>query len=196
MLEKKERVECLERRFRRAGIPEGAWGLTAGDLEAVPEAKCFVDDEAYRKNGKGLYIYGPVGAGKTWAATAVVCDLVRRGETACIVSEPILIAEIQAAMDVHSRSPLVVLREYAEVRTLVIDDVGKGYATPWSLSQLFALIDERVKAKRSVVLTSQYDIDKLGDLWARVDVATSEAILSRIRGMTSPVFVDGPDRRW
>lgn len=88
------------------------------------------------------------------------------------------------------------LRRYAEVRYLIVDDLGKRRPTGFVLDSLFSLIDQRYSAMLPTLVTTQY---KPSDLVRRLaeqgDPDTAKAIVSRLRGGARVVHFDGPDGR-
>ena len=88
------------------------------------------------------------------------------------------------------------LKRYAEVRYLIVDDLGKRRPTGFVLDSLFSLIDQRYSAMLPTLVTTQY---KPSDLVRRLaeqgDPDTAKAIVSRLRGGARVVHFDGPDGR-
>ena len=158
----------------------------------------YLSDAGYRAKGGGLYIYSPVaatGTGKSLAAGHVAAEMVRRGQSARMASEPVVAARLQAAMGDPESSVLDVINAMATVDMLVIDDLGKQKVSEWYLSMLFAIVDERDKRNKPTLYTSQYSLDKMKEIWAKANPETAEAIASRIEGNNTPVEIAGPDLR-
>ena len=88
------------------------------------------------------------------------------------------------------------LKRYAEVRYLIVDDLGKRRPTGFVLDSLFSLIDQRYSAMLPTLVTTQY---KPSDLVRRLaeqgDPDTAKAIVSRLRGGARVEHFDGPDGR-
>ena len=188
----------LEEAMEKAGIPIGARNLTADDFCAIPAVGAYLSDAGYRAKGGGLYIYSPVaatGTGKSLAAGHVAAEMVRRGQSARMASEPVVAARLQAAMGDPESSVLDVIHAMATVAMLVIDDLGKQKVSEWYLSMLFAIVDERDKRNKPTLYTSQYSLDKMKEIWAKANPETAEAIASRIEGNNTPVEIAGPDLR-
>lgn len=193
----REAQEEAARAMERAGIPPEYRGLSADDLASCPQVQSYIADRQYRDNGGGAYIYsaGVAGTGKTTAGMVVAGQCVRDGRTAMVASEPAIIARLQAAMSREGENVLDVISRLMAIWMLVVDDLGKAKVSDWQLSQLFLLVDERVKARRPTVYTTQYTLDELERRWAAANPVTAEAICSRIQGTAVPIKMSGPDMR-
>jgi DNA replication protein DnaC len=105
--------------------------------------------------GRGLWLYGDVGTGKTTLAMIVSRAALDAGRTVAIYSLPRLLAQIRATFESTEPGAYVSLFERLEaVDLLHVDDMGAARANPWVLEQLYSLINARYEAERSVVITT------------------------------------------
>ncbi|MBA2462143.1 MAG: ATP-binding protein [Actinobacteria bacterium] len=105
--------------------------------------------------GRGLWLFGGPGTGKTTLAMIVSKAALDAGRTVAIYSLPKLLAEIRTTFDedaVHSYTSL--LDKLTEVDLLHIDDVGAEKTSDWVLEQLYAIVNARYEEERSVVITT------------------------------------------
>lgn len=197
------RVAASHRRYRRAGIPEAWWAQEPDDL-----ALGIVDRA---RAGRGTWLIGDVGLGKTRAAMVAARVLLDSSvevygsgsgavwvpslSVTCLTDAELL----DSFRDTFRRggpSGGEVASRLASVDLLVVDDLGKTAPTPWNLTQLFRVVDGRYGAGLPVVVTSQVGPDRLIDqLSAEGGAETAKAMVSRLCGMCDRMALAGPDRR-
>ncbi|MDR1328877.1 MAG: ATP-binding protein [Oscillospiraceae bacterium] len=146
----------------------------------------------------GFIITGPKGTGKTHIAAGIANYLLRQGTPVICMPEHALYGRIKSTYDARDGTDEAdVLRLYATVPLLVIDDLGKERATAWSVSTLFSIIDSRYEAALPLIITTNYDT---GALTGRLtppgdDGVTAEAVVDRLREMSVSVTLTGESRR-
>jgi DNA replication protein DnaC len=104
--------------------------------------------------GKGLWLYGDVGTGKTTIAMFISETAMKKGHSVAIYSLPRLLAEIRETFGEGRATYSDLLHRLTSVELLQLDDVGSGGAPEWVLDQLFAVVNERWQDQRSMILTS------------------------------------------
>jgi DNA replication protein DnaC len=147
------------------------------------------DVDAKIDAGEGLWLYGPVGTGKTSLAMLVSKAALDAGRTVAIYSLPRLLAEIRTTFDdgsEHSYTEL--LDRLTGVDLLHIDDVGAEKTSPWVLEQLYAMINARYEQERAVIITTNLERDELAE-------QINERTVSRLEEMCEVLPVTGADLR-
>lgn len=174
----RERVRaCM---LRRAGL-SGGYAQADSDLGRRVYALA--------RSGRGSYLWGEPGAGKTHAAACAVRMYAERGIGARLVTAKQLLDEVRDGYDGGDRGAL---ERAGRVPLLALDDLGAERPTDWAVEQLSALIDARTAAGLPTVVTSNYRIGGLRDLWGGM---AGKRVASRLAGACEPVEVAGPDRR-
>ncbi len=141
------------------------------------------------KTGTGAYVFGDPGTGKTYAAAAAVRLALKSGLTARLITSKHLLDAIKRGYDEGDSYAL----ESAEtVQLLVLDDLGAERATDWAIETLSALIDVRYSTDHPTIITSNYRLGELRDMWGGRPGAR---IASRIAGSCNVLHFDGEDRR-
>jgi DNA replication protein DnaC len=109
--------------------------------------------------GRGLWLMGDVGTGKTTLAMLVSKAAAEAGRTVAIYSLPRLLARIRRTYDAESGedSYLEFFGRLTSVDLLQIDDLGAEKRSDWVLEQLYAIVDERYESQRSMVVTTNLE---------------------------------------
>ena len=199
--------ECRERRLQRSRsrgvssvIPARYRGVgferppvTEIEPMIVRFIRNFTDDlDANLESGKGLWLMGDTGTGKTTLAMLVSKTALERGHSVAIYSLPKLLARIRRTYDADAgeASYLEFFERLTSVDLLHIDDLGVEKSSDWVLEQLYALINERYETRRSIVVTTNLDQPRLEDQIGSRTVSR----LVEICGDPLPLF--GEDRRY
>jgi len=109
--------------------------------------------------GKGLWLMGDVGTGKTTLAMLVSKAAAEAGRSVAIYSLPRLLSRIRRTYDADAGedSYLEFFGRLTSVDLLHVDDLGAEKRSDWVLEQLYALVDERYESERSMVVTTNLD---------------------------------------
>jgi DNA replication protein DnaC len=142
--------------------------------------------------GRGLWLMGDVGTGKTSLAMLVSKSALEAGRTVAIYSLPRLLARIRRTYDAEAGedSYLDFFERLTSVDLLHVDDLGAEKRSDWVLEQLYAIVDERYEAQRSIVVTTNLD---QAELEAQIGPRTVSRLLE-ICGDPLPLF--GEDLRY
>lgn len=171
--------ECRERRVARARsrgiasvIPAKYRGVSFDrppvcDLASAPrtapvvdEVRAYVEDlDGRLSEGRGLWLMGDVGTGKTTLAMLVSRSALEAGRTVAIYSLPRLLARIRRTYDAEAGedSYLQFFERLASVDLLHIDDLGAEKRSDWVLEQLYAIVNERYETQRAIMVTTNLD---------------------------------------
>lgn len=140
-------------------------------------------------HGRGLWLFGDVGTGKTTLAMLVAKSALEAGRSVAIYSLPRLLNEIRRTYeDGNDRSYVDLLDRLAEVDLLHVDDLGAEKSSAWVLEQLYAIVNARYEAQRSMVITTNLDRGPLVD-------QITERTVSRLEEMCEVIPVYGEDHR-
>jgi DNA replication protein DnaC len=175
--------ECREARLRRGRnrgvasvIPRKFQGVSferppVSDMERDPQTGGAVDEiRRYLKNldenlekGRGVWLFGDPGTGKTTLAMLVSKLALEKSRSVAIYSLPKLLARIRQTYDAEpgGDSYLTFFERLTSVDLLHIDDLGAEKRSDWVLEQLYALVNERYEAQRSILVTTNLDDKQL-----------------------------------
>jgi DNA replication protein DnaC len=142
----------IPRRYRDVSFDRPP--VTDMDPAIVAATRRYTEDiNAMLDGGRGLWLMGPVGTGKTTLGMLVAKSALRAGRTVAIYSLPRLLNDIR---DTHraERSHTELLDRLTAVDLLHIDDVGAERTTDWVLEELYSIVNARYEDQRSMVITT------------------------------------------
>jgi DNA replication protein DnaC len=144
--------------------------------------------DANLDSGRGLWIQGDVGTGKTTLAMLVSKAALDAGRSVAIYSLPRLLNLLRESMD-SERGMVAFMDRLTAVDLLHIDDLGAENQTEWVLEQLYSIVNARYEAERAIVATTNLMPDELSE---RIGARTVSRLVE-ICGDLLPLF--GEDRR-
>lgn len=187
--EQTEEYRQLVRKTRESRLRKA--GLRGGYMHAESEIGRRVCSLV--EQGRGAYLWGEPGRGKTYAAAHAVRVAVERhhGTTAPakFVSAKQLLDSIRDGFNGGDRDAL---KRAEAVPLLALDDLGAERPTDWAIETLTGLIDARTAEGLPTIVTSNYSLGQLRELWGGMPGAR---IASRLGGACERIEVTGPDRR-
>ncbi|PKK39837.1 Helicase loader DnaI [Clostridiaceae bacterium JG1575] len=146
-------------------------------------AKKYVRE--FKNHTENLYFYGPAGTGKTFLASCIAHELVKRGflviyRTAAQLMEDLKQVIFQGNQE---RKDLLLTCDL-----LIIDDLGTEMPTDLSRTELFNLINQRLLHQKKMIISANLGLEHVRDQY-------SERLASRIMGdfLLMPFF--GQDLR-
>jgi DNA replication protein DnaC len=139
--------------------------------------------------GKGLWIQGDVGTGKTTLAMLVSKAALDAGRSVAIYSLPRLLNLLRESMD--SEAGMVdFMDRLTAVDLLHLDDLGAENQTEWVLEQLYSIVNSRYEAERAIIATTNLMPDELSE---RLGARTVSRLVE-ICGDLIPLY--GEDKRF
>ena len=130
------------------------------------------------------------GRGSWWTRTRAWLCPAPAGRSVAIYSLPRLLAEIRTTFDDDRANSYVdLLDRLTSVDLLHIDDVGAEKTSPWVLEQLYAIVNARYEAQRSMTITT--NILERESLAEQITPRT----VSRLEQMCEVIPVCGSDHR-
>ena len=185
------RARALEARIpkRYRDVAFDRYPVTDIDPTVVEQVRRFcVQIEANLDAGRGLWLEGDPGTGKTTLAMLVSKAAIEARRTTAIYSLPRLMGVLRESIDSED-GLLNLLDRLASVDLLHLDDLGAEHRTDWVLEQLYSIVNTRYEEQRSIVLTTNATEQELAEQLG----ARTVSRLVEICGVPLPLF--GHDRR-
>jgi DNA replication protein DnaC len=182
-------------RFRGVSFDRPPVSDMSRDLQtklAVSQVRAYIDDlDNQLAEGRGLWVFGGTGTGKTTLAMLISKAALEAGKTVAIYSLPKLLARIRRTYDSEpgGDSYLSFFERLTSVDLLHIDDLGAEKRSDWVLEQLYALVNERYDSQRSMLITTNLQHDELEE-------QIGSRTVSRLAQICEEVEIVGDDRRW
>lgn len=161
--------------------------------------------------GQGLFLQGPVGTGKSHLAVATLRDLIenktilfgKRSSVNGFIDEPVydgfycsmvsvvdLLNTLRESFNTDQFKPTArdMLHRVRSDALVILDDIGAEKPSDWVEEQLYAIIDQRYRMKRSTFFTTNCTLRQL-------ELQIGSRSVSRIMEMCQGVKVGGEDWR-
>jgi len=171
--------------FDRPPVPE----IERVASEQVQVVRRYVRDiHANLDAGRGLWLMGQVGTGKTTLAMIVSKSAIEAERSVAIYSLPRLLNLIRDAITTEE-GMVGFLERLATVDLLHIDDLGAENTTDWVMEQLYTIVNSRYEDERAMIVTTNLDRYELAE-------QLGERTVSRLYGICGdglPLF--GEDDR-
>lgn len=159
-----------------------SFSVTAENKRSFEVATDYIKNfREYFTQGKGLYLEGPCGTGKTHLAIAIALAIINTGVPVICKTSIDMLGDIKRCYERNSEvTEEEVLEAYKTVDLLIIDDLGKEQVTEWSVPVLYSILNERYEALLPTIITTNYNTTALAEkLSAKGDTETAKAIISR-----------------
>ena len=141
----------------------------------------------FKKEGKGLLLYGTVGTGKTYFAACIANALIDEGYSVLMTNFARLTNSIQGTFDGKNEF-IDSLQRYT---LLIIDDLGAERKSEFTQEQVFAIIDARYRSGKPFIITTNLTAEEI----KKPQEVGYSRIYDRILERCFPVAVTGESRR-
>lgn len=141
----------------------------------------------FRRDGKGLLLYGTVGTGKTYYAACIANALIDMGFTVVLTNFTKILNQLQDFKTEKQKY----IDGFNRYSLMIIDDLGVERSTEFAREQVFNIIDSRYRAGLPFIITTNLTAEEIKK---PQDVSYSR-IYDRILERCHPIEVSGASRR-
>ncbi len=194
--EKQKQLDKLAmiQRYRDAGFPDSqlkhcTFDVDDGTMPTITNAMmAYVNHfHEFRKDGKGLLLYGNVGTGKSFFAACAVNALIDKGYP-CLMTNFSRLTNQMSELWEGRQGYIDSLTRHALV---AIDDLGVERDTEYMSEQITTIIDSLYRARTPLIITSNYSPAQL----TKDCPIRQRRVYSRLLERCHPIKIDGNDRR-
>ena len=180
----------LSKRFKRYTFANFKPYVSPEAARAVERVEDYLGRwEENREAGRGLYLCGGVGTGKTHLAVAVLNELVRKKRVPSLfVTVPELLDNLRETYNKPGRNLDEWMDAVQNADFLVLDDLGSERPTEWVRERIFVIVNHRYREALPTIFTSNIGPE---DLPAQL----SDRTASRIIAMCEGIEIKGEDYR-
>lgn len=164
----------------------------------VNAVQSFVDDlDENLAAGKGMWLMGNTGTGKTTLGMLAAKTALAAGRTVAVYFTPKLLTQIRQTYQATESEDAydAFFKRLTSVDLLYLDDLGSERHTDWVVEQLYALVNERYENQRSMLVTSNAARDVEEGRKQLEDQIGSRTVSRLIEICDDPLPLFGPDRR-
>lgn len=168
-------------------------------FEAVKRAFLFVKNYDPANKQKGLYFHGKFGVGKSYLLGAIANELAKKQISSMIIYVPELFRELKSSIGDSTLNGKIEALKKEPI--LMMDDIGAEAVSSWTRDEILGpILQFRMLENLPTFFTSNFDLQGLEHHLSYSQRGEEEKmkarrIIERIRYLSDPVEVDGPNRR-
>ncbi|PSL35220.1 primosomal protein DnaI [Planomicrobium soli] len=170
-------------------------------MEAFRAVGAFLDEATGPDNlpEKGLFLYGKFGIGKSYLLSAVANELAEMRIKSVLVFVPEFMREMKQAIGDQTLQEKIDYVKKADV--LMLDDIGAEAMSSWTRDEVLGtILHYRMAERLPTFMTSNFSYSELqhhltySQRGEKEDLKAAR-VMERIRALTTPVKMDGRNRR-
>lgn len=166
--------------------------------QVIKWIKKFYDNYKKDGKGKGLYLHGSFGSGKTFIISALLNELSKEGYKVIVIYYPSFLSSLKENFNSEDYSDR--LEEVKDADLLLLDDIGAELISPWNRDEILGtIVQYRMDNKKSTFFTSNYNLEELENhliIGNKVeDKINARRIMERIKYLTEDMELIGENRR-
>ena len=166
-------------------------------LPIIKFFKEFMDEYKKEKRGKGLYLTGSFGSGKTYLITALFNEMAKKGVKSALVYYPELLRSLKASFSSDYEERFNYIKK---VPLLLLDDIGAENVTAWSRDEVLGpILQYRMDENLPTFFTSNLTLEELESNLSITSGATDKVkarrIIERIKQLSTSISLVSENRR-
>ncbi len=150
---------------------------------------CHKYASTFNLRSPSLMFMGGTGLGKTHLSLAIANVVINRGFSVTYGTAQNIISDLEAEHFGRNTNTTYTERQVLFSDLLILDDLGTEFATSFSASAIYNIINTRILAKRPTIISTNYTFDELENKY-------DQRATSRISGNYSTLILEGNDIRY
>lgn len=188
------KARALDRRIHRAAIPE-KWTVESFPFHLQPGvSRAQIHQLAeldFVREGINIAFIGLTGVGKTGLGSSLLHKALLNGYTGIRQKMQDLLDDLHRS--IADRRTKCVLNRLSRLDVLCADELGYLNLNEDQANLLFTLMDNRYRAKKSTIITTNLGYNDWGKFLK--NAAMANALISRFRQRCVTIVIEGPDLR-
>jgi primosomal protein DnaI len=158
----------------------------------------FIENYREKKKGKGIYLQGSFGSGKTFLISAMFHELAKDGVKGAIIFWPEFLTDLKASFGKDDFQDKLNKVKKAEI--LLIDDIGAENVTAWSRDDVLCpILQYRMQENLVTFFTSNFSLEALEEHLSisnnGVEIIKAKRIMERIRHLANEMELQSKNLR-
>lgn len=171
----------------------------ASRFEVIKWLNNFITKYKKNEKGKGLYLTGNFGCGKTYLVSAMLNELAKLGKKVAIVYYPEFLRSLKSSFSDDSEYNIK-FDYIKKVELLLIDDIGAETATCWSRDEILGnILQYRMQEHLTTFFTSNFTLEQLETHFSSLaksdEKVKARRIMERIRQLSEYMEMISENRR-
>ena len=183
-----ENFDALTFDYYSDGPPDPSTGRSPLENARLAVNACHRFVEQFDTDFRNLFFYGSTGVGKTFLSNCVAKALMDSGHSVLYFTSFQLFNILEESKFHGDAGAKQQQQDLFSCDLLIIDDLGTELANSFSVSQLFLCLNERLLRRKSTIISSNLDLEKLFEIY-------SERNFSRIISNYTLLKLTGEDIR-
>ena len=159
--------------------------------------KSFTEEYLKNKSGKGLYLSGSFGSGKTYLIAALFNELAKKNISSALVYYPELLRTLKSSFGNDYEEKFTFIKT---VPLLLLDDIGAENTTSWSRDEVLGpILQYRMEEDLPTFFTSNLTLKELESALSMtsngIEKVKAKRIVERIKQLTVSLELISKNRR-
>lgn len=170
---------------------------TIDKLPSRKEVLLWLSNFIKNPQGKGLYLSGNFGCGKTYMIVATFNELAKKEYKSAVIFWPEFLRDLKSSFDTNYEEKMEYIKK---VPLLLIDDIGAEVSTPWARDEILCpILQYRMDENLATFFTSNLSISNLEEHLSQtrdgVELVKAKRIIERIKFLTEELELIGKNMR-
>ena len=168
-------------------------------FEVIKWLKKYIDNYKKGEKGKGLYLTGNFGCGKTYLISAMLNELAKLDKKVAIIYFPEFLRSLKESFN-DDEEYKTKFNYVKKVELLLIDDIGAETTTPWGRDEILGtILQYRMQQGLATFFTSNFTIEELEEHFSlsnnSLEKVKARRIIERIKQLTEVLVMVSENKR-